>query len=211
MNTTADTRFAHVVATVDPTEHSGQILYINPSNIQSNLSPLGGLDRGDIALVLRNSDGVEIRRIIPEVRYDACSSPDDPHIGLIQQDVELPEGLASLELVQGEEVLDVFEATPPEEAPALADGMTLEAPLAGAGHRRSGFSGLVEAQAGVTYLIEARPDNQGPWSTLFIGRKTPDFEIDKNQFPGARKLSVRVVQNAGVTRRVIDEREIELE
>ena len=87
--------------------------------------------------------------------------------------------------------------------------MTLESRLDGA-EARSRFSGQAPRREGVTYLIQARPDNSQTWNTLSIGGVTPEFEIDKNQFPGATSLTVRVVQNAGFSRRIVEEREIPL-
>jgi hypothetical protein len=210
VNTTEQTRLAHVVATVDTTVPSGKILYVNPSSIRSSKDPLQGLGRGDVALVLRDASGGEIARIYPEIRYDACAVQDLERPGLIQQDVEVPAGLAGIELVQGDVVLDTFQPAADVPAPEVAGGMTLSRSLSG-DDTRSGFSASVAPQEGVTYMVEARPDNSRYWNTLSIGRKTPAFEIDKNQFPGATTLKVRVIQNVGFRRRVFDERDIPLQ
>lgn len=210
MNTIEQTRLAHVVATIDTTAQSGRILYVNPSNVRSSKDPLQGLARSEVALVLRDASGIEIGRVYPEIRYDACAGREPELPGLIQQDVEVPTNLARIELVQGDTVLDSFHRAADVPAPEVAGGMTLERALTN-GDTRSGFSASVTPQEGVTYTVQARPDNSQSWNTLSIGRKTPDFEIDKNQFPGATSLHVRVIQSAGFARRVVDEQDIPIQ
>lgn len=204
------TRLAHVVATVDATEGSGSILYVNPSNVRSGPAGDAVADRDDTALVLRDADGGEVGRVYPEVRYDPCFEHDDEHhMGLIQQDVELPDGVAEIELVRGGTVLDTFRPDQPPPASEIAAEMSLGPPMAG-GNRREFGAADVKPHKGVTYLIQARADNSTDWQTLSIGRRTPEFQIDKNQFPGARSVAVRVIQTAGFSRRTVDERTIPL-
>lgn len=214
MTTEEVTRLAHVVATIDTEDADGKILYVNPSNINSsNADQAARLAAGgNVELVLRDADGGELGRVYPEVRYDACSGQDDVRPGLIQHDIDVPENLAIVELVRDGEVLDTFRPEAPEVEPDMTAGLTLAAPLTGLDSNRSRFGAAdVGHREGVTYLIQVKPDNALSWSTLSIGRKTPEFEIDKNQFPGARYLTVRVIRNAGFTRKVMDEREIPLE
>jgi hypothetical protein len=202
-------QLAHVVATIDTTEGSGSILYVNPSNVPSGSREASGMGGGEVALVLRDANGVEIGRVHPEIRYDACDAHDPPHLGLIQQDVELPDGVAEIELVRGGAVLDTFRPDePPPPGPIAAD-LALGPPMSG-GSRRD-FGAAVEPHKGVTYLIQARPDNGQDWHTLSIGRRTPEFQIDRNQFPGARSVAVRVIQSTGFARRTVDERTIPLD
>ena len=209
MNDTETTRLAHVVATIDKTEGSGSILYVNPSNVRSGGAEASGAATGDTALVLRDAGGAEICRVHPEVRYDACAEHEPHVLGLIQQDLELPEGVAEIELVRDGQVLDTFHPEEPVPAPDVAADLAL-AP-SGAGHRRDFGAAHVPSRKDVTYLIQARPDNEQEWHTLSIGQRTPEFQIDRNQFPGATSVSVRVIQNAGFSRRTVDERTITLD
>lgn len=214
MTTVEVTRLAHLVAIIDTEDEDGKILYVNPSNINSsNADQAAGLAAGgNVELVLRDADGAELDRIFPEVRYDACSGHEEVCPGLIQHDINVPDNLAIVELVKGGEVLDTFRPEAPEDEPDMMAELALDAPLTGVESSRSGFGVAgVTHREGVTYLIQVKPDNETNWSTLSIGRKSPEFEIDKNQFPGARYLTVRVIQNAGFTRKVMDEREIPLE
>ncbi len=202
------TRLAHVVATVDPTDGSGTILYVNPSSVRS-----GGTEAAatDIALVLRDAAGAEIARVHPEIRFDACAEHEAHVPGLIQQDVELTDDVAAIELVRDGRVLDTFRPDELAPVPDVAAGLALGPPPAGGEHRRDFGAAHVRPQQGVTYLIQARPDNHPEWHTLSIGRRTPEFQIDRNQFPGATSVAVRVIQSTGFSRRTVDERTIPLD
>ena len=108
-------------------------------------------------------------------------------------------------------MLDTFRPEPPVPAPEIAANLGFGPPVVGREHRRDfGASGVAQRK-GVTYLIQAKPDNSDDWRTLSIGRSTPEFQIDKNQFPGATSVQVRVIQNAGFSRSTIDERTVSLE
>lgn len=205
------TRLAHVVATIDTTEGSGSILYVNPSNVRSGSAEASGMGAGRTALVLRDAGGAEIGRVPAEIRYDACAEHEAHVLGLIQQDVELPGGVAEIELVRDGQVLDTFHPDEPAPAPEMTADFTLGPPYASGGHRRNFGAAHVQPQKGVTYLIQARPDNDQEWHTLSIGRRTPEFQIDRNQFPGATSVAVRVIQNAGFSRRTVDERIIPMD
>ena len=202
------TKFAHVVATFDRTNESADILYVNPSNVSSEPAPTEGRTRGDVSLLLRDKQGEPVAQIHPEVRYDSCSG-ESAAVGLIQQDVQLVEGATSLELVFDGRVLDTFNITAEEDDIDPMGGMVLDGSLDGADNRR-GFAGPASEREGVTYAVLAKPNNSEIWNTLSVGRRTPEFEIDKNQFPGAEKLEIKVVQNVGFSRRVIDERVVSL-
>jgi hypothetical protein len=203
------THLAHVVATIDTTAGSGSILYVNPSNVPSGPPAASGMGGVETALVLRDASGAEIGRVHPEIRYDACAADETPHLGLIQQDVELPEGVAEIELVRGDTVLDTYHPDEPPPAGDIAADIALGPPRSGSNRRD--FGAHVEPQRGVTYLIQAKADNGRDWHTLSIGRSTPEFQIDRNQFPGAKSVAVRVIQTAGFSRRTVDERTIPLD
>ncbi len=59
--------------------------------------------------------------------------------------------------------------------------------------------------------MQARRHDQRQWTTLGIGKPLPEFELDKNQFPGARLLQVRILRNTGLSTEVIDQQEIAIE
>jgi hypothetical protein len=48
----------------------------------------------------------------------------------------------------------------------------------------------------VTYTVQAKADG-APWRTVALGLPLPSTDIDVNQFPGARRLEIRVLQSDG--------------
>ena len=201
----------HLVAKVDRSKRIGQILYVNPSQVRSGLADAepAGTDR--FALVLRNSAGDEIGRISSPVRYGMCTNGSVSDTGLIQQDIELPAGLDSIELVQDGVVLDSFrQAAPGPEDDAVAAGAGPELTAKAAGR---GFNIAMSGQTptdDATYTIQAKREGDDHWQTLSVGKKSPDFELDKNQFPGADRVKVRVIAARGFKRVSDTERVVEL-
>lgn len=53
------------------------------------------------------------------------------------------------------------------------------------------------ASPGVTYTVQAKAEHEPNWQTIAVGLPVPSTEIDANQFPGAKSVSVRVLQSDG--------------
>lgn len=209
MSPATSANYVHLVASVNLDGAEGRILYVNPTDVTS-ATPTEPSEEA-VALVIRDHGGAQIDRVTPQVRLEACQDADAPRIGLIQQDIAVREGTASIDLMLGDMVLDTFTAGEPETAGAVSPSFGLGPPMAGGPHRRAFAAADVGEKAGVTYMIQARPDNEPTWITLAVGQKTPKFVIDKNQFPGATKLDVRVIQSTGFTQSTIQTKQIALE
>jgi len=51
---------------------------------------------------------------------------------------------------------------------------------------------------GVSYTVQVRPEGDERWHTLGAGLEKPDAtKIDINQFPGAKRLDIRILQTDG--------------
>jgi hypothetical protein len=50
---------------------------------------------------------------------------------------------------------------------------------------------------GVTYTVQAKGEQEPNWQTIAVGLDVPKTDIDVNQFPGAKSVSVRVLQSDG--------------
>lgn len=212
---TDKSRFAHVVATVDVQEHTGEILYVNPSNVASRDDRAAGRgaampidDR--VLLVSRSGDGEELDRLYPELRFESCADSEHPKIALIQEDIVLRPETAALQLVMEGQVLDTFSAGAPAAEQAAEAAGALGPPLPGSPHRRAFALESVGEEPGVSYTMQAKPDNAAAWTTLAVGRDKPDFTVDKNQFPGAAKLDLRVVRSTGFAQEVVETRSVDL-
>jgi hypothetical protein len=127
--------------------------------------------------------------------------------------------------INGQEVSKYEAGAPPAAgAPAAAVGaggmapggadasLALEAAGADRPHRRQLRMGAgSQPRRGVTYTVQVKPEGSDAWHTISVGRDTPETEIDRNQFPGSRKVDVRVLQTTGFDERVMAEKKFDLE
>jgi len=200
----------HLIAAVDLDAGTGEILYVSPSNVAA--PPGGAVTRtGPVSLILRDAAGGEIGRVVADLRRAACDRDAAPGAALVQEDVALRPDLAEIALAIGGRIVDVYRPAPPPETAAGAPEMGLGPPPR-PGSARMGYAAAgVAAVSGVSYTVQARADSGGGWQTLSVGRPRPEFEIDRNQFPGAAAVELRVLRVAGFRQTVIDTRRLELD
>jgi len=70
--------------------------------------------------------------------------------------------------------------------------------------------GGLQPAAGVTYSVQVKPDNKETWDTIAVSRPTPDVDVDRNQFAGAKRATIRVLRTTGFNEDVIAEDTIDL-
>ncbi len=220
MKDIAAARIAHVIATVDLDKDSGAIQYVIPSEVPSNVAPdpAAGLDPAapkveTVTFVERDAAGTELRRSLAEVRMDADHAAEPTRAGIVQHDLAIAPGTQTIELEVGGKVVDRFVAG---EAPGAAGAtpMAMSPSIAASGHRRSLASsdaGMAAEEPGVSYTVLARPDTTEAWTTLAVGLKQPKFDLDRNQFPAAREVEVRIVRSTGLAQKVVSTRKVPLD
>jgi tyrosinase len=203
--------FVHVIANIDTETGKGSIRYVLPSRQRTSSAGRAAANAPDneVRLVLLDAAGTVIGRVQPELRFEACHGDEKPHRAIIQQDVEVPAALSEIDLEYRGQKLDAFR---PERATsqAIEETVTFGLPMPGHPDKLTLGTPGIGQRAGVTYLIQAKPNNADQWQTLAIGQPTPQFVVDKNQFPGAASLEVRITQNAGFQSKTVDQRTIEL-
>lgn len=188
-------RFVNVVARVDTASGEGKLLYVNPSrtSVVSNVQGASGFE-----LLVEDVDGEELLRVPAQVRVSSCSTDGDTG-ALIQQDIPFVEGARRIRLLRDGEELDRYETA----QPSAAAGATLLATAGPQPHKTLVEAEQIEPEDGVTYTIEARPEGAAAWQAIAVGRARPVFELDRNQFPGAAAIDVRVVRSTGFEEQVI--------
>jgi hypothetical protein len=202
--------FVHVVATINKTSGDGKIMYVNPS--VSTIASDAVTDK-DVELAAYDSNGKEIYRE-PVVVRRSSNEPDRPNdVGLIQADLpRMPEMKSVRLLLKGKEI-SRYEGGP--KPPGAAAGGTFGLALGGntAANRRplkiNQLAGL-QPVAGVTYSVQVKPDNKETWDTIAVSRPTPDVDVDRNQFAGAKRATIRVLRTTGFDEDVIAEDTIDL-
>jgi hypothetical protein len=188
--------FVHVVATINKTSGDGKIMYVNPS--VSTIASDAVTDK-DVELAAYDHNGNEIIR--------------EPVVGLIQADLpRLPDMKSVRLLLKGQEI-SRYDSGPKPPGPGAGAmfGLAL-AGNASASRRPLKISELAGMQpvSGVTYTVQVKPDNKDAWDTIAVSRPTPDVEVDRNQFAGANRATVRVLRTTGFDEEVIAEDTIDL-
>lgn len=197
--------FVNVIAQVDPRSGAGKILYVNPSsNVVVSDDPV----ESDFELVVEGADGSELRRVRAPVLM--LSGPGEPaSAALIQQDIEFAEGARRIRLLFRDEEKDRFEPPPLAEVPEPVD----YAPPEPVGPNKRTFrpGTPVTPRDGVTYTVEARREGDPSWYAIAVGQPTPEFQLDRNQFPDAGKIDVRVWRSTGFEEKIVAEEHVSLE
>lgn len=203
-------QYVHVVATINVETGEGNIRYVNPATVAlaSDAVPDAAVE-----IVAADAAGKELFRGPVVVRRSSPEPDRSDAVGLIQADIPSMAGMQSVALLFNGKQVDRYEGgVMPDEAPVSGMKLGLQPSVAGA-HKQQltiGQLGAVPPAPGVTYTVQVKPEGAGPWNTVAVGRPTPNVEIDRNQFPGAKKAEVRVLKTTGFQEEVIADEMIEL-
>lgn len=205
----------HILAKVDLKKGTGRFLYVVPSTCMVGLGA-DGADAGPhgdgsgFVIVVEDGGGVELARLAPAIFVNADS--DDRSTGLIDQSMPHITGMKRLVLLHDGENVATFEAG--AEQPAETDGANAGlnlGPLPSGSSKRPMSLGMpVSAEPGVSYTVQVRPEGTAAWHTIAVGRDTPEVTLDRNQFPGAARATVRVLRSTGFDDRIVTEESISL-
>jgi hypothetical protein len=202
--------FVHIVATINMETGEGRILYVNPAT--STIASTAARDP-NVEILAENANGTVIHRENAVVRRSSYD-PKQPHaVGLIQADIPQDPTMTAVTLrFKGKEV-SRYQAG--EMAPLPPGGVSLSAgPVLDDKPNKRSLTIAELAQLGpapgVTYTIQVKPDTGGPWHTIAVGRKTPHVELDRNQFAGAKSVTVRVLRTTGFQEEVLAEETLDL-
>ena len=201
--------FIHIVATLNMKTREGKIRYVNPAKttIQSDAPT-----EPDVELLVSGADGEPLQRVNVIVRRSSCDHGQPNDVVLIQADVVKRQGMKSVALLyKGQEVsrFDTVEPSIASTSASLGLAMPRDESASHRGLTIDGLSG-VQPVPGITYSVQVRPDTGGPWNTIAVGSDTPCVEIDRNQFPNARKADVRVLRTTGFEDDVFAEGKVDL-
>lgn len=189
----------NVVATVDLTADTAEIVVVNPLPAGLPQTPRDPSAQR-VTLRMIGMDGLAEDHEVA-VQIDSCADePDQPRTGLVDAVVEAPAGLVAVELHWDGQIRSRHEIPPatPQEmqlqlAPHLAGSASAGA--SASGHRRTiSWSGHEE---GIRYNVQVSDDEGGSWQTIAVNLAEPSVEIDRNQFR-SNQLQVRVLATDGV-------------
>lgn len=198
-------RFVHVVASVDFSRNTGQILYVNPAT--STVADDGN-GHPDVELVVEDKAGNVIQRRHPVVRLSSCEDKAENSGGLIQEDLVYIPGMRRIKLLYKDEEKSSFEAG---SLQGITDGPVPQ--FAGVDGLDAHHFALktqldIVPESGVTYTVQVQPQG-GSWHTIVVGAATPNVKLDANQFPSADRLKVRVLRSTGFEETVLSEQDVD--
>jgi hypothetical protein len=185
-------KLINVVARVNLTKREGQILFVHPvatgrADVGPSYSPA--------LLRLKSAGGQILNEYRIPIKIDSCVDENSDQTGLVDAIVSTSPDARQVELLIEGHSVDTFQAKGPGPAESLRDLRRTESP-AGPGLSWHGAEGL-------TYAVQASTDEGTSWFTVAVGLKTPEFRFDPRQFPGARRVQIRVLATDGFTQTVM--------
>jgi hypothetical protein len=191
--------FISVVATVNLTDRTGEILYVNP--VSRALAPAAAADVNDVEIRVLDATGQTLQVYPAPVKLNACADAGQDEVGIVDAVIPAHPGARQLELVLDGQVLDTYRAgeAPPEVSNLRRDDVT-----------ESAFSFAWDAPveesvtSNLTYNVQVSTDDGQTWQTVSVGRTRPDATIDRSQFEPGTRVTVRVVATDGFTNTVAD-------
>jgi hypothetical protein len=198
-------KFVTVVGHADPRGGKGQILYVNPAS-RSLESDSQVTPSDDFELVVYDTADQVLQRVRPVLRVPASTPSVGPIHALIQEDIPYESGMASVALVYKDKEISRFRGG---SGDAQVSGLNLAQPPS-AGNRLAASVGAAAPEAGVSYTVMVKREDESHWQSIAVGKSKPDFEIDRNQFPGAKKVKVKVLRTTGFEQDVVSEEDVDL-
>jgi hypothetical protein len=180
--------FINVVATVNLSEGSGDLLYVNP--VVGLLRPQNNPSQ-NVLLRLVRSDGSVILNYPVEVKLDSCREGNEQQIGLVDALLPKENALSRIELVIEGTVVDTFQASGRAVRGTPSIQRVVSAPDAGIA-----FAWEQANETG-TYTVQVSTDQGETWQVVTIGSDTPNVVLDRNQLAGKETIMLRVTATDG--------------
>lgn len=187
--------FIQVVGTLDMDARQGEILYVNPASQVAMPDDSGRDPRATLELL--SADGKVLLSVHPVLHISTCNGDGGDHVALLQEYIPAQEGASVVRLSVDGQVIDEYSAGGAVPAGNLEMGTESVGTASAHAGPKLKLAGAVQEAKGVTYSIQARPKNGRAWSTLAVGRRTPQVVIDSNQFPGHAQVEVRILRTNG--------------
>jgi hypothetical protein len=180
-------RFAHIVGTFDLGKSTGTIDYVTP--VGTATEPAASGDE-KIHLVGEGNRGQQIFDKAVNPQRNSCA-PNSQR-GTFAEFVPVSPELTKIRLtIAGTTVAEFFRGTKDAIRPLSLAVADRSAP------HRLALDNSMNPTAGTTYIVQARADDDDAWQTLAVGLPTPSTYVDVNQFPGAKRVQIRILQSDG--------------
>ena len=195
-------RFVHVVGIVNLASGKGEILYVNPATV----AVTGGDGSPDVMLVIHDAQNKELANIHPVLRVSSCHNANDSETAMIQEDLPFLNDMVSISLLIRGNIVATFVSGESVSATAGAPSGNDGIALGMQGPKLVVNAAAATSQPGISYTVQVRPTGDDRWSTIAVGRATPDIEVDVSQFPGVKSATMRVLRTTGFTESLVAEK-----
>jgi hypothetical protein len=179
---------AQVLGTFDLEAGQAQITSVQPA-----LAASRSIEGGEERIRIKGFDqvGRELFDLAVNPMHNSCAPRQDA--GSFEEFVPVTDDLQIIRLfVDGEETANFVPGRPVAAAAVRFGVAPADKPHV------IPLSGATAPADNVSYTVQARPAGEALWQTVGIGLPTIEAgEIDINQFPGAEKIEVRILQNNG--------------
>jgi hypothetical protein len=202
--------FIHVVGSIDLDSGKGEIHYVNRSKNRPALKE--AKRNADVLLVGRDAEQRDLFKVPPVLRMAQCDPGEKGRPALIQEDLDYHPKLKTIALVYKGNEVHRFTGGGARSGGALAAGMTfsLSTPDASKPHRRTVEAAGMDQGEGVSYTVQVKPEGESVWHTIAVGSRSPQVEVDANQFAGVRKATLRVIRSTGFDEEIVAEKPVDL-
>ena len=184
----------NVVARVNLTRNEGKIQYVHPvaagaSETILSVSP--------VLLRFKTKSGELLNEYRVPVKLDSETDQRGEVTGLVDAILPASPEARQIELMIGETTTDTFRAG--GRVRPIKSVRKLKEPNA------MGLSWEHDAVAeeGTSYAVQASTDEGETWFTVGVGLKTPEFRFDAKQFPGAKRIHIRILATNGFAQTVV--------
>jgi hypothetical protein len=180
--------FAHVAGTFDLETKKGTIDFVTPVSLAAASNDF---DNEHIHLIGESDQRGQLFDKPVNPQRNSCAPqgtkgtfeeyiPVSPNLAHIRLTID---GVTAAEFLRGQR--------------AIPGTLSLGHPDPSAPHRMTIQQGTgAQPAANVTYTVQAKADG-AQWRTVAVGLPLPSTDIDVNQFPGAKRLEIRVLQSDG--------------
>jgi hypothetical protein len=180
--------FAHVAGTFDLVAKKGSIDYVTPVSVAAESNDF---EDEHILLIGESAQNAKIFQKPVNPQRNSCA----PQVtqGTFEEYVPVTPDLANIRLT----IDGVAAAEFSRGQRSIPGNLTLGPPNPSSPHRIPiNPAAAAKPTPNVTYTVQAKAD-EASWLTLALGLPLPATDIDLNQFPGAKRLEIRVLQSDG--------------
>jgi hypothetical protein len=198
----------HVAGVVNLTKGTGELHYVTP--LPGPAVPSTEPDETRAEIRAREAD--DTMHVYPiELKPDLCRLPDEDETALIDAIIDISESTTNFELILDGKAIATFQVGqdpgPPAQnlkfntEQAAERGITDTAEIGQWTLSWEGAAGTMEAAPddSRSYIVQASTDEGHTWTTLAVGAKRSDLDVDPADFADADHVRFRVLTTNGVS------------